>query len=195
MHISNNAQFLANLMPQRLFLPNNAAFGMTSDPFMFSYSKMDPVQFQHFNESQTLIDQQQKLVSELLRIAIQQAAASSTPKSVDSTESTPSLMPSPSPLKPVESVKMYKRPHKCDDCGKKFRFHSNLVEHRTVHFDGNEHFFSCPHCPKKCRLKGNLKKHLHRHYNTQLEVDQAWQSLYGGHTRRRIQRVDSYLSV
>lgn len=119
-------------------------------------------------ERRKLTELEQQLVTRLLQASIHQKQES------------------PSPVRPTLSVitkKPHARPHQCSTCGKRFRFHSNLVEHRTVHFDGSEHYYSCPFCPKKCRLKGNLKKHLHRHFKTQFEVDEAWHSLYGGRSK------------
>ena len=67
------------------------------------------------------------------------------------------------------------RPHQCSTCGKRFRFKSNLFEHKTLHQPTTPYF--CPFCSKACRLKGNLKKHLQTHVGTEaLEV--LWKSKF-----------------
>lgn len=123
------------------------------------------------DEQLKLIEREQKMVSDLLRIAIEQQQAAMI--KINETSVPVQSLSRKSSGASTSQQKVFQRPHQCEECGKKFRFHSNLVEHRTVHFDGCDHYFACPLCPKKCRLKGNLKKHLHRHYSTQEEVDQV----------------------
>uniref|UniRef100_A0A914Y895 C2H2-type domain-containing protein n=1 Tax=Panagrolaimus superbus TaxID=310955 RepID=A0A914Y895_9BILA len=129
---------------------------------------------------------EQQLVTQLLQASIsqkQQIFLSRPTMPMPTISATTTTTTKPISLSNVITKKAHPRPHACNECGKRFRFHSNLVEHKTVHFDGSEHYYSCPFCPKKCRLKGNLKKHLHRHFKTQFEVDEAWHQLYGGRSK------------
>ncbi|KAI1710645.1 gastrula zinc finger protein XlCGF67.1 [Ditylenchus destructor] len=69
-----------------------------------------------------------------------------------------------------------KRPHQCHGCGKRFRFKSNLFEHKSLHLKA--HPFQCPFCGKTCRLKGNLKKHLQIHVNTVEDLEKLWKERF-----------------
>ncbi|KAE9552005.1 hypothetical protein FO519_004768 [Halicephalobus sp. NKZ332] len=179
---------LVNFVPNLVFPQIISDIPMANNFFNFSF---DQGHNNSQDEQQKIIEREQRMVSDLLRIAIEQQQAAMA--KVNETPTTAQSASRKSSGASTSQQKAFQRPHQCDECGKKFRFHSNLVEHRTVHFDGCDHYFACPLCPKKCRLKGNLKKHLHRHYSTQDEVDQAWQVLYGGHTRR-IRRENSLTS-
>uniref|UniRef100_A0AC35FDH5 C2H2-type domain-containing protein n=1 Tax=Panagrolaimus sp. PS1159 TaxID=55785 RepID=A0AC35FDH5_9BILA len=130
-------------------------------------------------ERRKLTQLEQQLVTQLLQASISQKQQ----KVIVPSSRSASMPQVPATMNHVITKKPHPRPHGCNQCGKRFRFHSNLVEHRTVHQDGSEHYYSCPFCPKKCRLKGNLKKHLHRHFKTQYEVDEAWHQLYGGRSK------------
>lgn len=76
---------------------------------------------------------------------------------------------------------------------KRFRFKSNLFEHKSLHF--KVHAFYCPFCRKTCRLKGNflifklkknkfkiflgnLKKHLQIHVNTVEDLEKLWKERF-----------------
>ncbi|CAD5227215.1 unnamed protein product [Bursaphelenchus xylophilus] len=69
-----------------------------------------------------------------------------------------------------------KRPHQCPECLKRFRFKSNLFEHKTLHQRSTP--FVCPFCAKTCRLKGNLKKHLQVHVNSSQELEELWKQRF-----------------
>ncbi|CAD5220474.1 unnamed protein product [Bursaphelenchus okinawaensis] len=69
-----------------------------------------------------------------------------------------------------------KRPHQCPECLKRFRFKSNLFEHKTLHQRSTP--FVCPFCSKTCRLKGNLKKHLQVHVNSSQELEELWKKRF-----------------
>ncbi|KAF1746188.1 hypothetical protein GCK72_022641 [Caenorhabditis remanei] len=58
-----------------------------------------------------------------------------------------------------------KKQFQCEICLRRFRFETNLHEHKSVHKDK---VFEClfPKCTQTCRLKGNLKKHMRVHYNS-----------------------------
>lgn len=65
------------------------------------------------------------------------------------------------------------RPHQCNECGKRFKFKSNLFEHKSLHFSQQTYQYVCPFCSKTCRLKGNLKKHLQIHMGTSNQLEQV----------------------
>jgi hypothetical protein len=69
------------------------------------------------------------------------------------------------------------RPHPCHQCGKRFRFKSNLFEHKSLH-QKTPNVFSCPFCSKTCRLKGNLKKHLQTHVGTPEALERLWKERF-----------------
>lgn len=68
------------------------------------------------------------------------------------------------------------RAYQCNICTKKFRFGSNLSEHRTVHMVDNL-FFKCTECNHAVRLRGNLKKHMKMHFKDNYELEKAWLKL------------------
>uniref|UniRef100_A0A7E4V6Y1 C2H2-type domain-containing protein n=1 Tax=Panagrellus redivivus TaxID=6233 RepID=A0A7E4V6Y1_PANRE len=142
--------------------PSESYCSSTSSQFTFP-SAWSPPMYAPEAERMRMIELEQAIVTEMLRIAV---ACRMNADTVITSTSPPASEPSPS--QSVES-----KPHGCPECGKYFRFHSNLVEHRTVHFQGKTHFYACPLCPKRCRLKGNLKKHLHRHYSSRKAVDEV----------------------
>jgi hypothetical protein len=98
------------------------------------------------------------------------------------------------------------RPHKCEHCGKAFRFKSNLFEHKSLHYPpagmangiggegggngksangGNSRQpFVCPFCAKTCRLKGNLKKHLQVHVNSPDDLERLWKRSFSRQSGR-----------
>ena len=65
------------------------------------------------------------------------------------------------------------RPYKCPDCNKRFRFKSNVFEHKSLHASDQPYQYICPFCSKTCRLKGNLKKHLQTHMSTSEELEKV----------------------
>uniref|UniRef100_A0AC34F2V9 C2H2-type domain-containing protein n=1 Tax=Panagrolaimus sp. ES5 TaxID=591445 RepID=A0AC34F2V9_9BILA len=66
------------------------------------------------------------------------------------------------------------RPHQCNECGKRFKFKSNLFEHKSLHSSQQTYQYVCPFCSKSCRLKGNLKKHLQIHMGTADQLEKFW---------------------
>ena len=47
----------------------------------------------------------------------------------------------------------------CEQCGKVYRYKSNLAKH--LRFEcGKEPMFACPYCPHKAKAKWNLGKHI-----------------------------------
>uniref|UniRef100_A0AC35EX81 C2H2-type domain-containing protein n=1 Tax=Panagrolaimus sp. PS1159 TaxID=55785 RepID=A0AC35EX81_9BILA len=70
------------------------------------------------------------------------------------------------------------RPHQCNECGKTFRFKSNLFEHKSLHSSEQTYQYVCPFCSKSCRLKGNLKKHLQIHMGTAEQLEKFWKARF-----------------
>lgn len=94
-----------------------------------------------------------------------------------STTSSPVSSPSSSSIDSnPESEQDDRRPHQCPDCLKRFRFKSNLFEHKTLHQPHSN--FVCPFCSKTCRLKGNLKKHLQTHVPNSEALEQLWKARF-----------------
>uniref|UniRef100_A0A914DYD2 C2H2-type domain-containing protein n=1 Tax=Acrobeloides nanus TaxID=290746 RepID=A0A914DYD2_9BILA len=85
------------------------------------------------------------------------------------------------------------RPYKCELCGKRFRFKSNLFEHKSIHSQ-QSHAFVCPFCGKTCRLKGNLKKHLQVHVNSVEELEKLWQERFSRSSGRprKTEKLDKH---
>ncbi|KAB1265747.1 Zinc finger protein 286A [Camelus dromedarius] len=54
-----------------------------------------------------------------------------------------------------------KKPHKCNDCGELFTYHSVLVRHQRVHT--GEKPYSCGECGKSFSHRANLTKHQRTH--------------------------------
>lgn len=54
-----------------------------------------------------------------------------------------------------------KKPHKCNDCGELFTYHSVLVRHQRVHT--GEKPYSCDDCGKSFSHRANLTKHQRTH--------------------------------
>lgn len=52
------------------------------------------------------------------------------------------------------------RPFWCQDCGKRFKTHSAIVNHRAIHQDKT---FACSDCSYRGNTKANLKSHLKSH--------------------------------
>lgn len=94
---------------------------------------------------------------------------------LSSTANSPISSPSTSSESGVESEDD-RRPHKCPDCQKRFRFKSNLFEHKTLHQPSAA--FVCPFCSKTCRLKGNLKKHLQVHVSSSEQLEELWKAKF-----------------
>uniref|UniRef100_A0A914YG81 C2H2-type domain-containing protein n=1 Tax=Panagrolaimus superbus TaxID=310955 RepID=A0A914YG81_9BILA len=104
-----------------------------------------------------------------------------------STTSTPLLMTESNEVKkvkksisplvipgPSSSSSLSDRPHQCNECGKRFKFKSNLFEHKSLHSSEQAYQYVCPFCSKSCRLKGNLKKHLQIHMGTADQLEKFW---------------------
>ncbi|XP_040857369.1 zinc finger protein 286A [Ochotona curzoniae] len=54
-----------------------------------------------------------------------------------------------------------KKPHKCNDCGELFTYHSVLIRHQRVHT--GEKPYSCDECGKSFSHRANLTKHQRTH--------------------------------
>ncbi|XP_066214269.1 zinc finger protein 286A [Saccopteryx leptura] len=54
-----------------------------------------------------------------------------------------------------------KKPHKCNDCGELFTYHSVLIRHQRVHT--GEKPYSCNECGKSFSHRANLTKHQRTH--------------------------------
>uniref|UniRef100_A0A915D1P0 C2H2-type domain-containing protein n=1 Tax=Ditylenchus dipsaci TaxID=166011 RepID=A0A915D1P0_9BILA len=68
--------------------------------------------------------------------------------------SSPASSSSPTTSLYYDQNEKDKRPHGCKECGKRFRFKSNLFEHKSLH---QKTFpFMCPFCGKTCRKNAAL---------------------------------------
>jgi len=114
---------------------------------------------------------------------------------LSSTSSSPISSPSTSISDSgVESAEEHnRRPHECGVCHKKFRFKSNLFEHKTLH-SLNQHQFSCPYCMKTCRLKGNLKKHLQVHVTNSEALEALWKARFSRSSGRPRKQVTTQVA-
>ncbi|KAI6175938.1 hypothetical protein M3Y97_00744900 [Aphelenchoides bicaudatus] len=104
-----------------------------------------------------------------------------------STASSPISSPSTSSVDSSEELE--NRPYKCGDCNKRFRFKSNLFEHKTLHSQSTP--FICPFCSKSCRLKGNLKKHLQVHVSNSEALEQLWKARFSRSSGRPRKQVSN----
>jgi uncharacterized Zn-finger protein len=93
-----------------------------------------------------------------------------------STSSSPISSPSTSSIDSGLESEDDRRPHQCPECLKRFRFKSNLFEHKTLHQHATP--FVCPFCSKTCRLKGNLKKHLQVHVSSSEALEELWKARF-----------------
>lgn len=89
---------------------------------------------------------------------------------------SPVASPSSSAASLDQEAEEDRRPHQCMECLKRFRFKSNLFEHKTLHQRTTP--FVCPFCAKTCRLKGNLKKHLQIHVASAEQLEELWKARF-----------------
>jgi hypothetical protein len=106
---------------------------------------------------------------------------------LSSTASSPISSPSTSSVDSGLDSEDDRRPHQCPDCLKRFRFKSNLFEHKTLHQHATP--FVCPFCSKTCRLKGNLKKHLQVHVSSSEALEELWKSRFSRSSGRPRKQV------
>ncbi|KAK2490728.1 hypothetical protein MC885_008693, partial [Smutsia gigantea] len=64
-----------------------------------------------------------------------------------------------------------KKPHKCNDCGELFTYHSVLIRHQRVHT--GEKPYSCNECGKSFSHRANLTKHQRTHTRILFECSEC----------------------
>ena len=64
-----------------------------------------------------------------------------------------------------------KKPHKCNDCGELFTYHSVLIRHQRVHT--GEKPYSCADCGKSFSHRANLTKHQRTHTRILFECSEC----------------------
>ncbi|TKC53177.1 hypothetical protein EI555_006677, partial [Monodon monoceros] len=64
-----------------------------------------------------------------------------------------------------------KKPHKCNDCGELFTYHSVLIRHQRVHT--GEKPYSCTECGKSFSHRANLTKHQRTHTRILFECSEC----------------------
>ncbi|XP_047562000.1 zinc finger protein 286A [Lutra lutra] len=64
-----------------------------------------------------------------------------------------------------------KKPHKCNDCGELFTYHSVLIRHQRVHT--GEKPYSCSECGKSFSHRANLTKHQRTHTRILFECSEC----------------------
>lgn len=105
------------------------------------------------------------------------------------TVNSPSSSPSTSSVDSGVESEDDRRPHQCPECGKRFRFKSNLFEHKTLHQQSTP--YVCIFCNKSCRLKGNLKKHLQIHVSSSEALEALWKARFSRSSGRPRKQVPS----
>ncbi|XP_008268918.2 zinc finger protein 286A isoform X6 [Oryctolagus cuniculus] len=64
-----------------------------------------------------------------------------------------------------------KKPHKCNDCGELFTYHSVLIRHQRVHT--GEKPYTCSECGKSFSHRANLTKHQRTHTRILFECNEC----------------------
>ncbi|KFO35568.1 Zinc finger protein 286A [Fukomys damarensis] len=80
-----------------------------------------------------------------------------------------------------------KKPHKCNDCGELFTYHSVLIRHQRVHT--GEKPYTCSECGKSFSHRANLTKHQRTHNRVLFECSECKKTFTESSTLAIHQRI------